>query len=1109
MTSPTHPQDPPSEDLALTQARAPGDVGDPSAGPESAVAAVAAVAAGAAAAPAPSGVATPAVTVILVLRNGAPWLPACLDGLAAQRRPPERLVAVDIASSDGSAGLVSSHQSLAEAIPRVEVVPVTADTSFAGAIQAGIARLGPDAGSDWLWILHDDSAPEPDALAELVSAVRRSPSVGMAGPKVLEWERPRRLVEVGHQLTATGRRIFAPAPGERDQGQYDERTDVLAVGSCGMLVRRSIYTELGGLDPGYPDPADSLDLGWRTQLAGHRVVVVPEARVRHVDARYDVARSTTAEGMAARRAHRSAARRVALARCSPWALPFLSIWVVVSSVVTALALLLLKRPAHAWVELGDIGALAHPISSIRSRWAFRRLRRLRRRDLATVFVTTGESVRHLIDKVHEALTPDRDTDEAVLGTGAAAESGPVAEEADNLTVLPASLPQRVLTNPGFLAVVAAGAASAYGLRQALRAGVLDAEGYGLVGGELQRVVSGSAGLWHTYRDAWSGAGWGGPSDTGPGTGVLAALVWLGERLPYVADGRSPASVVLAWLLLLGMPLATGTAYLASRAIPASRWLRGVAALAWGTGGVALAALSSGRVTVLLAHILLPLVAAGVVRSVAPNATFTAAAATGLGAAVLGALVPLLLVVVVVVAAVIVVVGPSLARRVRALAILGIPIALLLPWLPQWRDPAALLGAPGLLELAPVPAVSLGKVALGFPDGIPTWVAVLAIGLYAAAGLALLRRPRSRRVSVGVWTMAALGLVGLALAVFARRIVLGGAVAADGTVTSATLWPGIGAQLLWLAVLSIALTGSVGLTEVVGADGWGWRRIASGLGLVAIAATVVVGVAAALRPGIGGLEVATATAVPAVAVEQGRGTDGNRMVILTPTAERLDLEVVGAEPTSVVRGLAPTSWAADPGVAEVVHALASGQPSGVAGAGPALADLGIGFVSLRAAGTDPIVRTLDATAGLTRLGSTDGQILWRVLTRPSATAAGEAVNPSRARLTTADGKPIAVVPMSGPHGQLVASLPAGPDGRRLVVAESPDWAEWAEVTVDGRTVEQVAGSSPPAYLLPATAGTLTVSLPPRHGRWYQIHLVLLGIATFLAVPFGNRRSRRLR
>lgn len=130
-----------------------------------------------------------------------------------------------------------------------------------------------------------------------------------------------------------------------------------------------------------------------------------------------------------------------------------------------------------------------------------------------------------------------------------------------------------------------------------------------------------------------------------------------------------------------MPLATSTAYLASRVLPASRWLRGLAALAWGTGGVALAAVSSGRVTVVLAHILLPLVAAGVVRSLAPNATFTAAAATGLGGAVLAAFVPLYLVPLVVVAAVIVVVGPGLAPRVRGLAILGIPLALLLPVAP--------------------------------------------------------------------------------------------------------------------------------------------------------------------------------------------------------------------------------------------------------------------------------------------------------------------------------------------------------------------------------------------------------------------------------------------
>lgn len=1099
MTSPTHPLAASAEASPPSAEEASRSLADPTMGQSPGRPSLVAEA---------QQVQAPVVAAILVLRNGAPWLPACLAGLAAQRQAPERLVAVDIASTDGSAALVSSHRDLADAIPAVDVVRVDASTSFAAAVQAGVERLAPDAGADWLWLLHDDSAPEPEALAALVGAVRRSPSVGMAGPKVLEWERPRRLLEVGHQLTATGRRIFAPAPGERDQGQYDERTDVLAVGSCGMLVRRSVYTELGGLDAAYPDPADSLDFGWRTQLAGHRVVVVPDARVRHVDARYDVARSTTAEGAAARRAHRSAARRVALARCSPWALPFLSIWIVVSSLVTAAALMLLKRPAHAWVELGDIGALAHPISALRSRWHFRRLRRLRRRDLSTVFVTTGDSVRHLVDKVHEALTPDREIDDSSVGLGST-ESGPVAEEADNLAVLPASLPQRIVTNPGFLAVVGAAGASAYGLRQVLRAGVLDAEGYGLVGGELQRVVTGSSGLWHTYRDVWSGAGWGGTTDSGPSVGVLAGLVWLGERLPYVADGRSPASVVLAWLLLLGMPLATGTAYLASRVLPASRWLRGLAALAWGTGGVALAAVSSGRVTVVLAHILLPLVAAGVVRSLAPNATFTAAAATGLGGAVLAAFVPLYLVPLVVVAAVIVVVGPGLAPRVRGLAILGIPLALLLPWLPQWRDPAALLGAPGLLDIAPAPAVALGKVVLGFPDGMPTWVAFLAVPGYVAAALALVRRTRSRAATVGVWSVTVLGLVGLGVAVFARRIELGAAVAGDGTVASTTLWPGVGAQLLTFAVLTLALHGSLGLTDLVGAHGWGWRRVVTGLGLAVLVGAVTVGAAGALRPGIDTLQVATATTVPAVAVEQARGSDANRMVVLTPSAEHLDVEVVGAEPASVVRAVAPRAWPTDPGVIDLVHALASGQTPAESSPGAALADLGVGFVSLRAAGTDPLVRVLDATSGLTRLGSTDGQILWRVLTRASATNPGEAVNPSRVRLTSADGKPISGVPVSGPHAQLTASLAAGPDGRRLVVAESRQWADRANVTLDGQSLTPLAGSGPPAYQLPATAGTLEIALPARHGRWYQLHLLLVGIAVFLAVPFGNRRSRRLR
>ena len=51
-----------------------------------------------------------------------------------------------------------------------------------------------------------------------------------------------------------------------------------------MLVRRDVWDALGGLDPRLPLLRDDVDLGWRANLAGHRVVVVTDAVVHHAEA---------------------------------------------------------------------------------------------------------------------------------------------------------------------------------------------------------------------------------------------------------------------------------------------------------------------------------------------------------------------------------------------------------------------------------------------------------------------------------------------------------------------------------------------------------------------------------------------------------------------------------------------------------------------------------------------------------------------------------------------------------------------------------------------------------------------------------------------------------
>ena len=69
---------------------------------------------------------------------------------------------------------------------------------------------------EWIWALHGNSRPSPTTLARLLDAVQKSPSVGIAGPKIVDWDDPRLLVSLGVQATRTGRRIASPEP-EADQ----------------------------------------------------------------------------------------------------------------------------------------------------------------------------------------------------------------------------------------------------------------------------------------------------------------------------------------------------------------------------------------------------------------------------------------------------------------------------------------------------------------------------------------------------------------------------------------------------------------------------------------------------------------------------------------------------------------------------------------------------------------------------------------------------------------------------------------------------------------------------------------------------------------------------
>lgn len=1088
------------------------------------------------------------VSAILVVHDGAVWLGSCLDALAAQSRAPDRLIVVDTGSTDASPAIMAGHQGIRRAIGDVRVLSLPRDAWFGAAVDRAVQEVPepapPGGAGGWLWLLHDDSAAAPLTLARLLDAARRSPSVGIAGPKLVQWDAPGRLLEVGQQLTRSGRRAGGPARGELDQGQHDHRSDVLAVGTSGMLVRRDVYAAVRGFDPAFRRFGDDLDLCWRAQLAGHRVVVVPAATVRDAAASMSGGRAGAPSPAAARRADRRQTRLIALSRCPVLLAPFLAAWIAVSAIGSAALLVLLKRPRRAWFELGDIGAMAVPWRSLGSRWRARGIRRVRRRDLVGLFVPASAAVRSTLDAFHDAVAFEG-PQHSGGGAGAAVagaelrartqednETGPVAEESQELRVTPLTVPQRVVRHPGALAVLLSLAVAIAGWRVLLLQGAFASDGTGLSGGELLPIRADAAQLWHSWLDAWRGAGpggsgagpvrgagalRGGASEVAPYVPVLAAAAWLVGHLPFVPMSTTPAGTAVAWLLLAAAPLSAWTAYLASRLTTASRWARAWAAVGWGTLATLSSGAAGGRLGAVVAHVLLPLVIAGLGYAARARSTAPVTFGTALAIAVLGAFDPPLGVLALAGAALLLILGRG-TRRVRGLILLAVPIGVLGPWVLQYfREPVLLLTGPGLQAWG-APTAPGWQLALLHPPEASRPTLYLGGGIVLAGVVGLLRRGPSARL---LTVLGALALVGLAAALAAPRFVLGHVPAGrPGAGLFVTPWAGTGLDLAAAALLAAAVIGSSGLVARMRGARRHWRAILAAPVLAVAVAGVLASAALMAWQPVRGL-MAT-PALPAIAAEQLAAPLAARVLAVTPHGGGIDYQLLGSEPGPLARVVPGAPSAPDPALAGAARVLLSpaetlvgapvtgrGHTSAAAAysatAAGRLAALGIGFVSVRDA-TPPVVGRLDATPGLVRLGTARQATLWRVLPR-GGPSAGAPIPSSRAWLATASGSPQSTVPVTGAHAATETALGPGPAGRRLVVAEPPSWAGSAQVRYAGTALRAVPGAAQPTYLLPATPGRLSVRILPAHPSWTRWQLGLLALTVFLALPFGNRRSRR--
>jgi hypothetical protein len=416
----------------------------------------------------------------------------------------------------------------------------------------------------------------------------------------------------------------------------------------------------------------------------------------------------------------------------------------------------------------------------------------------------------------------------------------------------------------------------------------------------------------------------------------------------------------------------------------------------------------------------------------------------------------------------------------------------------------LLTGPGLTVWQGL-AVAPWQLELLHPGGPGSYPVLLSVPIVLVGVIAMLRRGVDSRAMT---VLAVLTLTGLALGVASPHVIIGqiphDLARAGGPIT---VWAGTGLDIAALALIAAALGGFGRASGQLSLFHFGWRQIVFPL-IVAIAVLgVVASMTMAGSVGVGGALTRQAPNTPAVAADQAHGSLGNRLLALTLDRDTIDYRLVGAEPGPVVRDLPGAAVAPDPLLAAAVKStVGTNDAASPNAARDALADLGVGFVSLRGASTQPLVNQLDSTAGMTRLSNNKGLILWRVLPR------GNAVGSSRLRLVDATGATVTSIPVTGDHGRTDVSIgPATPGasgaGRRLVVAEPNQWASHARVTFAGRRLAAIAGAGQPTYVVPPNAGQLSITLAPTRHWWNWARLGLLLVVLFLAAPFGSMRWRR--
>lgn len=214
------------------------------------------------------------VSIIIVNYNGKDLIASCLKALERQIFKNFEIILVDNGSSDDSMYEIQKFLRKSLITPIVKLVPLNINRGFTGGNTEGIKY----AKGEYIALLNNDTEPDDRWLEELVKAMDANPNVGICASKMIVYGTD--IIDTTGHIFSHFLKAFKRGEGEKCS-LYNEQDFVF--GACGgaVLYRAEMLDIIGFYDEDFFLIHEDVDMDFRAQLHGWKVLYVPTAIVHH------------------------------------------------------------------------------------------------------------------------------------------------------------------------------------------------------------------------------------------------------------------------------------------------------------------------------------------------------------------------------------------------------------------------------------------------------------------------------------------------------------------------------------------------------------------------------------------------------------------------------------------------------------------------------------------------------------------------------------------------------------------------------------------------------------------------------------------------------------